>query len=191
MKLSDLDILQVGHTIQIAGAVFADSNALYLCLLPDEGAEGRRIETLDMDADDWARFIRQTDLLEAEVLAKAKDGTLAKVILRKSTRQIEQGVSWTVYRRDGFQCRYCGADNVPLTVDHLVLWEEGGPSIPTNLLTACRRCNRARGNMGYEDWLKSPYYLQVSRKLPLGIRADNEALVKALDTIPRQHVRSR
>ena len=60
---------------------------------------------------------------------------LYKAVIRKCQRNIEQGVSWNVFRRDGYACRYCGNKEVPLTVDHLVLWEESGPSTEANLVS--------------------------------------------------------
>jgi 5-methylcytosine-specific restriction endonuclease McrA len=37
-----------------------------------------------------------------------------------------------------------------------------GASVEDNLITACRKCNKTRGNMLYEDWLNSDYYKKVS-----------------------------
>ena len=97
------------------------------------------------------RFVQQSpahgclvQLLEAQT--QAEDGTLTKAILRKTARQIEASVSWQVWRRDGCRCRYCGRDNVPLTVDHLVRWEEGGPSTEENLVSSCKKCNQSQGD---------------------------------------------
>lgn len=145
------------------------------------------VHVLDMDHEDWKVFLRQTDLLEAKVLAEASDGTLAKIVLRKSARQISQQVSWNVFKRDGYKCRYCGRDDVPLTVDHLVLWEDGGPSIEQNLVSACKKCNKTRGNTPYAEWLKHPRYLRTSEDLEPSVRFDNEAMVGALDDIPRMY----
>lgn len=210
MRLSDIDVLKIGNTIQLAGAVFIGEGKMFICLFPeDRGAindiegndctefvakDGERliVETLDMDRADWDTFIRQTDLLETEVLTKASDSTLAKVVLRKSQRQIEAGVSWRVLKRDGFACRYCGKDDVPLTVDHLVCWEEGGPSIENNLVAADKRCNKTRGNLPYSQWLEHPYYKKVSAALTEEQRGANRRLVETLAAIPRMtHVRSR
>lgn len=194
MKLSDIDLLQVGHSIQMAGAVYAGEGMLFLAMLPEERGQLLRdvlfendtgvlgVQTLDMDQEDWTRFLRQTDLLETEVHTR---GPVGKAIVRKSQRQISQGTSWIVYKRDGYRCRYCAADDVPLTVDHLVLWEEGGPSTKENLVSACRRCNKTRGNTQYADWLEHPYYRNVSRKLTPATRDANRALVSTLGTIPR------
>jgi hypothetical protein len=205
-RLSELELLEFGNTIQMAGAVYQGDGQLFIALFPeDQGAlddadgrytflprgvqrrdeGGQHVVTLEMDLDDWTRLLRQTDLLETEVLAQAANGALTKTILRKSQRQISQGVSWAVYKRDGYRCRYCGNDDVPLTVDHLVLWEAGGPSIEANLVAACRRCNKARGNTEYAAWLEHPHYLRVSSNLDPATRRANQELAATLGAIPR------
>jgi hypothetical protein len=185
MKLADLDLLQFGNTIQMAGAIYQGADRSYVLMFPED-QNNLPIEVLELTREEWDQVLRQTDLLEVEVLTNASDGTLAKAIVRKSTRQIEQAVSWKVYQRDHYSCRYCGITGVPLTVDHLVLWEQQGPSIPDNLVACCRKCNKIRGNMQYADWLQSKRYLNVSRKLSPEVRAANEALVATLDGIPRR-----
>jgi len=190
-KFTDLPLLEVVHTIQIAGALWAGNGKSYLCLFPDERND-QPVEVLEMTPEEWQTFLRQTDLLETEVLTKAADGTLAKAVIRESTSQIDQGVSWRVFKRDGYRCRYCGADDVPLTVDHLVRWEEGGPSTEANLLSADRTCNRRRGNLSYAQWLDHPYYKKVSKTLTEKQREANRKLAETLDRIPRvYHIRSR
>ena len=202
MKLSDLNILDVGNTIQLVGAVYADKDRIFLCMMPNGLSEDqdtelncqlngvastRPVKMLYMDAADWEKFLRQTDLLETEILeAAGPNKEIVKAITRKSTRQISQDVSWKVFRRDGMKCRYCAADDVPLTVDHLVLWEHGGPSIEANLVSACKRCNKFRGNTEYADWLVSPQYKGSSKKLDEATRQKNLALVNTLSIIPRR-----
>lgn len=212
-KLTDLNLLSFGNTLSMAGAVFVGEGQVLLAMFPEDrgelgahqvNAQGAHevhfeaegllsdVHTLALSLEDWTALLRQTDLLETEVLAQASDGTLAKVILRKSQRQIDQGVSWKVFKRDGYACRYCAIEGVPLTVDHLVLWEDGGPSIPENLLTACRKCNKTRGNTPYENWLIHPFYTKVSKNLSERARQDNQDLVSTLSSIPRAlHKRSR
>lgn len=186
-------IKQFGHTIQVTGVIYGDADHIYLCFVPDEPFEDR--ETIwfeELTIEDWKAILRQTDLMETEILAKDTDGKIIKAIVRKSTRQIEQGVSWAVFRRDKYKCRYCGKDDVPLTVDHLVLWEEGGPSIPENLVACCRKCNKARGNMLFEDWLASDYCRKVGENLTEDEKWANVHLTGTLHTIPRRvHERKR
>lgn len=184
---SDLNILDIGNTIQITGAVWEGNGKAYLCMLPNEFHSESEIKMLELSSQDWEKFIKQTDLLETEVLAQASDGKLTKTIIRKSTRQIEQGISWKVFHRDGYKCRYCGAANgTPLTVDHLVLWEKLGPSTEENLISACRKCNKTRGNLEYLDWLNHEYYKRVSKNLSEEERKANEELLSTLVNIPRR-----
>ncbi len=195
MKFSDLNLALVGHEIMLAGGIWLDSNGgAYLCIFPefdDSNLEHYPPVFVEMGYEEWKKLLRQSDLVETEVLAKAKDGKLYKAIARKCERNISQGISWRVWRRDDFECRYCGADDVPMTVDHVVLWEEGGPSTEENLVTACRKCNKKRGNTPYAEWLESPFYKEVSRVLTPSERKANEDLLKTLDAIPRMvHKRS-
>jgi hypothetical protein len=189
-ELKDIDLLQIGHTIQISGMMMSDGDGkTYLIPLP-----GELIGTLiglNLSFEDWKKFLRQSDIQEVEVLAN-DEGKLKKAIIRKSTRQIDQKVSWNVYRRDDYACRYCGRDDIPLTVDHIVLWEEGGPSIEENLVTSCKRCNKTRGNIQYKDWVVSDQYYDLSKNLSgFAIRL-NLALIDTLDAIPRKvHVKIR
>jgi len=141
-------------------------------------------EVLEMDLDDWERFIQQTD--HVNVLASVRDehGNVAKALVRKSERQVDSGIKWSVHRRDHFRCRYCGEDKLPLTVDHLVLWEEGGPTTDANLVSCCKKCNRTRGNTPYHAWLKSAFYKKVSQRIPPMIQEQNERLAGTLAAIP-------
>lgn len=62
-----------------------------------------------------------------------------------------------IYLRDGQCCAWCGAsvedEGVELTLDHLVPCELGGDNSETNLVTACRSCNCARGALTVRQWL--------------------------------------
>lgn len=212
MKLSDVDVLKFGNTVQLVGGVWAGEGKAYVCLFPEEhgdiysgqgavlftqgevvsGEDEMDVVCLNMGVDEWQQFLRQTDVMETEILARTKNGDEVKAIARKSSRQIDQNVSWRVFKRDGYACRYCGKDDVPLTVDHLVRWEEAGPSIEANLLSACRKCNRTRGDKSYADWLACGYYKQVARGLTPEVRAANVAVAATLDAIPRKvHVHTR
>ena len=136
-----------------------------------------------MNLEDWKKFFRQTDTLKTEVFSQ-NDGQFIKTIVRKCERQIDQFVSWRVFQRDHYSCRYCNKTGIPLTVDHLILWENGGPSIEENLLTACKKCNKTRGRMEYTNWLDSDYYIQISKNLPIDIVRKNEYLASTLSSIP-------
>lgn len=197
-KFSDIDLSKIGLEYMLVGGIWAGRNrdgidVAYLCFFPEDSPPSPTTVycTVPMDVDEWNKFLRQTDLVETEVLSKTKDGKLYKAVMRKCQRQIGQQASWNVFKRAGFRCEYCGRDDAPLTVDHLVLWESGGPSIEDNLAACCRKCNKTRGNTEYGDWLESPYYTRVSKNLTNKQREINRNRLTTLYTIPRViHIRS-
>jgi hypothetical protein len=192
-KLSDLDLTKIGDTIQLVGAIYAGEGFTYLTHFPGELDSRSTVRILEMDQPDWLMFLRQTDLLEVEVLAKnGPNGEVYTASLRKSQRQIDLSVMWAVFKRDGYACCYCGRDDVPLTIDHLLRWEEGGPTVPENLLSTCKKCNKTRGRMSYNDWLKSADYSRLSAKLPLSRLEKNLEFLQNMSSIkPMISVRSR
>lgn len=192
INLKDIDLHSIGNTIQIVGVVYAGEGRVLVIPFHGEDVDLQSAEILHMSISEWEAFLRQTDAMETEILCRAEDGTITKAIVRKCERQIDQNISWRVYRRDGFRCRYCAANDIPLTVDHLVRWEVGGPTIEANLVACCKKCNRTRGNMMYGDWLRHPRYVQAAQRLTPEERALNEALLPTLARIPtRMHVRDR
>ena len=76
-----------------------------------------------------------------------------------------------------------------MTVDHIVLWSEGGQSVPDNLITSCAKCNHTRGKMPYNDWLSSAYYKKICTDSVL-LQANEIAGVEALE-LPLIKLRSR
>jgi hypothetical protein len=192
MKLSDLNIYDIGGSIGISAIVLGDSRGhFYYVPFPDQetpvGPKNMMDVLEDMDLPNWLKLTKQLDEQEVEILQKDETGKLLKGIVRKTERQIEQRVSWAVYERDHYKCCYCGHGGIPLTVDHLIPWEQGGPSIEANLLTACRKCNKTKGNMTYEEWLKDPFYIRVSKNLTPMQRKVNEDLALTLDNIVRRY----
>jgi hypothetical protein len=59
---------------------------------------------------------------------------------------ISKGLRFDVFKRDGFQCQYCGAHppSVLLEVDHINPVKLGGDNQIDNLITACQPCNRGK-----------------------------------------------
>jgi len=190
MKFSDIKLTDIGTTIQMVGAVYADSDGKgYYFPFPSTAGEGMNPEHVEMTNEDWKVMLRQADWVEVEATVETKDGELAKAIVRKSQRQIDSQVSWNVFRRDNFMCRYCGTEKLPLTVDHLVRWEDGGPSIEANLVACCRKCNKVRGDTAYAAWLRHPYYLEKSKSVSGAYQQLNERVADTLAGIPRSHIK--
>lgn len=190
MKFSDIKLTDIGTTIQMVGAVYADSDGKgYYFPFPSTSGEGDSPERVDMTNEDWKALLRQADLVEVEAAVQGEDGALEKAIARKSQRQIDSQVSWNVFRRDNFMCRYCGTEKLSLTVDHLVRWEDGGPSIEENLVACCRKCNKVRGDTAYAAWLRHPYYVEVSQKVSFAYQELNRRVADTLASIPRVYIK--
>lgn len=61
---------------------------------------------------------------------------------------VRQSTRLALYLRDGLACAWCGAsveDGARLSLDHVRPYSAGGSNAPSNLVTACLRCNSARG----------------------------------------------
>lgn len=170
-KLSQIDIHEVGVTIQLVGAIWAGNGKVFMAQLPDEKIYGRLLQ-LDMDAAEWQTILNQSDVVDVRGPGKA--------ILRKSQRLVDQVIAWEVYHRDGYVCRYCGR-RAPLTVDHVILWEQGGATIADNLVSSCKRCNRTRGSMEYGAWLASDIYADLSEEISAAAREKNIELLSNLE----------
>jgi len=85
------------------------------------------------------------------------------------------GMNWirqerrlAIYLRDGLACVYCNAsveEETQLTLDHLIPHSKGGKNDNRNLVTACKRCNSARGNRSVLGFCKAVgEYLGESHK---------------------------
>ena len=57
-----------------------------------------------------------------------------------------------VFRRDDYTCRYCGERGKRLECDHVVPVSRGGSNDPSNLVTACFRCNRSKRAKTLAEW---------------------------------------
>lgn len=66
---------------------------------------------------------------------------------------LSQKVRFEVFKRDLFICQYCGrkAPDVILEVDHINPVAKGGDNSIENLVTACRDCNRGKGDKKLSD----------------------------------------
>jgi 5-methylcytosine-specific restriction endonuclease McrA len=56
--------------------------------------------------------------------------------------------------RDGNRCTYCGSTE-NLTIDHVRPQCHGGETNADNCVTACLKCNQAKGSMALNDFLET------------------------------------
>jgi hypothetical protein len=66
---------------------------------------------------------------------------------QKSRTPLTKSQRFRIFRRDGFQCQYCGRvpPDAVLRVDHIVPVADGGTNDEDNLTTACHDCNAGKG----------------------------------------------
>lgn len=77
-----------------------------------------------------------------------------------------------VYRRDNYECVYCGSSYLKsLTLDHVIPQSKGGENAWDNLVTACRTCNSEKADLTLEEYGKEivepkrPHYLMLMKQL--------------------------
>lgn len=82
--------------------------------------------------------------------------------------------------RDGAHCVWC---RCPLTarfgrptLEHVVPKAKGGPAWPENEVAACARCNRTRGHLAPDVWLRRC-------ELERGLEPDRAAIRGALERL--------
>ncbi len=85
---------------------------------------------------------------------KNKDGNFLKdreiwdSLCRVERGKVSNKIRFSVYKRDGYRCRYCHASDrfENLEIDHIIPISKGGKSTLNNLQTLCHRCNVEKGN---------------------------------------------
>lgn len=77
-----------------------------------------------------------------------------------------------VYKRDNYECVYCGSSHInSLTLDHVIPQSKGGGNSWDNLVTACRMCNSEKSDLTLEEYGKEipepkrPHYLMLMKQL--------------------------
>jgi len=77
-----------------------------------------------------------------------------------------------IYKRDNYECVYCGDGNVrTLTLDHVIPQSKGGSDTWNNLVTACKTCNSEKADLTLEEYGKEipqprrPHYLMLMKQL--------------------------
>ena len=145
MELSGRPMLygDIGSAVKIQGLIIGGSGLTAALFLP--GQEEKIQAWQELSSEEWSEFIRRSD--DPEVLVE-------KIFLRKLRFEISGAVQQKVWAADNFECKYCFKKMGPiqLTVDHFYPLETGGKNEPSNYLSACRACNKKKGNLAPEVW---------------------------------------
>ena len=69
-------------------------------------------------------------------------------ICRVERGKVSNKMRFSIYERDGYQCRKCGISQryAQLEIDHIIPIAKGGKSTYNNLQTLCHRCNIEKGD---------------------------------------------
>jgi len=77
-----------------------------------------------------------------------------------------------VYKRDNYECVYCGNSTQKLlTLDHVIPQSKGGKNTWDNLVTACKQCNSEKADLSLEEYGKQiptpyrPHYLMLMKTI--------------------------
>ena len=65
---------------------------------------------------------------------------------------IPAAIRSAVNDRHGPICTYCGTDEGPFDIDHILPLSRGGTNDPSNLTLACATCNRSKGAKTLREW---------------------------------------
>ena len=112
-------------------------------------------------------------------------------------REYQQGVLYQttlrayVIHREDHRCIYCNRKPERFTLDHVVPRGANGPTTPGNIVAACERCNKAKGNRPVEEYLsRRPKVLarvQTHLKRPMAAAAHLNAIIPRLLTELRRN----
>ncbi len=97
-----------------------------------------------------------------------------------------------IYLRDGYKCQYCSvkASVKPskkqihikeLTLDHITPKSKGGSNLPSNLVTACKKCNQRKADRT-PDEARMPLRTEIHDITKIGI--DNIMLCRYVEHRP-------
>jgi 5-methylcytosine-specific restriction endonuclease McrA len=114
---------------------------------------------------DWKKAITLVVLGKAEILvhqsstvrsASATHKLPSVLRLHQRVRVPRRTVQFSranIYRRDNYQCQYCGISNreATMTFDHVLPRSRGGQTTWDNIVTSCEPCNREKGDLTPEE----------------------------------------
>jgi hypothetical protein len=84
----------------------------------------------------------------------------------------------------GRKCAYCGAEDVPLEVEHIIPKARGGSNRVSNLTLACRGCNQKKGSCTAEEFgfPELAKHAQKPLRDAAAVNATRNALVRELSS---------
>lgn len=160
----------LGNLLKISGIVVQGMGSTMVLLSRQMQPEpGENVTWVTPSLEEWGKIIAQTD--DPQIFI-GEEGGVNKILHRKLRYTISGEVQQRIWARDDFRCQYCFVKmgQALMTIDHFTPLEMGGLNDERNYLTACRRCNKAKGMRMPEPFCKDKGF-------------DYQSLVHYLDTL--------
>lgn len=107
----------------------------------------------------WVNRLRRWAFVDGIAMELVKFDTQAMQNPEVSGTEYQRGTLFGYEVREyllekwGRRCAYCGVENVPLEVDHIVPRSHGGSDRVSNLTLACHNCNQKKGSRPVKEFL--------------------------------------
>jgi hypothetical protein len=136
----------LGSVLRIEGLVIGGGETGAVLMLSSADMSINR-PIIQLSDEDLQRFIQFSD--QPEIMIGP-----AKIFQRKVRYEVSGHVQQKIWRADGYKCYYCSRQmgEVQLSIDHFIPLEAGGANDQSNYLSACRKCNKDKGNMDPQVW---------------------------------------
>lgn len=137
------DFIQgIGSRWHLSGILYSGEGITHVVHFPGEHFS-RIGRTLDLSPEELQLILKQAD--NPEFPNQERD----KPWIRKSQWVLSGMVQQRIWLRDYFICIYCGAKfgETLFTVDHIWPLSYIQDNSPGNLVSACRKCNKDKGEM--------------------------------------------
>lgn len=82
----------------------------------------------------------------------------------EATNSSEAKRKWKQSIKDkwDYKCAYCGSDE-NLTLDHIISKSRGGHNKITNVLCACKNCNKDKADQLWSEWFLKQDFCTIDR----------------------------
>lgn len=112
------------------------------------------LEYVNADGDDEQPVENPVPLLIVAPRSLDRPSVELKFSPKRTTRNINLKLRFTVLQRDCFRCCSCGASpaknpEIELHIDHIIPWSKGGETELENLQTLCSKCNLGKSNHAF------------------------------------------
>ena len=114
------------------------------------GALEAFVEYINNEEDVYNEKETNSELIPITTAKKSKPKKIVKP--KRTTRNMNLRLRFTILQRDNFSCNKCGRSpakdpSVVLHVDHIIPWSKGGETEIENLETLCKNCNLGKSDV--------------------------------------------